>query len=204
MPALTIALMGFLAFAGGPVAVADAAPALTAEAAATTTLAVADAPVLIRPAADETYTVKLTSYNAVPEQTDANPNDTASGLVSNPEVIAARSVDLAAALPFGTVVAIEREATDTASCRFDAVEHLIGYRVIGDSMHSRKRMQVDVLLDPTDTVSVAGKATNPSIALGMCNGVTVRVVGRLKLSEVPSTQEELRQIVEGDSLAMAN
>jgi hypothetical protein len=68
-------------------------------------------------------------------------------------------------------------------------------------MHSRKREQVDVLLDRTDTVMIHGKATNPSVALGMCSGVSVRVVGRIKVADIPATQEELRQMVEGDALA---
>lgn len=205
MPVFVIALMGYFAF--GPVAptTIQNAPTASIEASvATTTLAKADAAELVRPSGNETeaFTVLLTSYNAVEEQTDGNPHITASGLSSNPEVIAARSVDLAADLPYGTVVKLERAAKDSERCQFSKVEPLIGYRVIGDSMHSRKRAQVDVLLNAEDTVLVHGKETNPSVALGMCGGVSITVVGKLKLNDVPSTQEELREIVEGDTLAM--
>ena len=168
---------------------------------ASTTLALAEAPKLASVDTAE-YVVKLTSYNAVPEQTDSNPFETASGAYSNPEVVAARSVDLATALPWGTVIALERVAEDTPNCRFGAVDHLIGYRVIADSMHSRKRAQIDVLLDAADTVEVHGKQVNPSLALGLCSDVTIRVVGKLKIANIPSTQEELRALVEGDALAM--
>lgn len=169
---------------------------------ASTTLAIADAPTLSLSEDTAEYVVKLTSYNAVPEQTDGNPHETASGAYSNPEVVVARSVDLATALPFGTVIALERSTPDSENCRFAAVEHLIGYRVVADSMHSRKRAQIDVLLDASDTVSVHGKATNPSLALGMCSEVTVRVIGRLKVADIPETQADLRTLVEGDALAL--
>jgi hypothetical protein len=35
----------------------------------------------------------------------------------------------------------------------------------------------------------------------MCSDVTVRVVGRIKVSDIPETQEELRKMIEGDSIA---
>lgn len=197
--------MGFFAFSGGPTAPVQATTTeLSAPVAATSTVALKDSAAIARTKADDadTLSVLLTSYNAVPAQTDGNPLITASGAASNPEVIAARSVDLAGDLPFGTVIAIDRAGKDTEGCRFNAVEGLIGYRVIADSMNARKRDQVDVLLDSTDTVTVHGKETNPSMALGMCHGVSVRVVGRIKVSDIPATQEELRKMVEGDALAI--
>lgn len=142
------------------------------------------------------YTVSLTSYNAVPGQTDGDPMTTASGLRSNPEIIAARSQDLKAELPFGTIIAIEAPETDSPKCRINAVDHLIGYRVIGDTMNARMHDRVDVLLDQHDTVKVNGKAMNPSKVLGVCSGVTVHVVGYMDLKDVPKTQEELAALVE--------
>ena len=145
--------------------------------------------------------VKLTAYNAVPEQTDGNPEITASGAYSNPEVIAARSHDLKGELPFGTIIAIERPAEQSLSCGFDTVDHLVGYRVIADTTHSRKRAQIDVLMDAKDTVTVRGKEVNPSLALGICDGVTIRVVGKIKVGDIPATQAELAEIVTGSRLA---
>ncbi|HRH24409.1 MAG TPA: hypothetical protein PK109_02365 [Candidatus Paceibacterota bacterium] len=204
MSILSIALMGFFAFSGTPSAPVSAPTTeLSADVATTSALALKDSAVVIRPSdTTEPLSVLMTSYNAVPEQTDGNPMVTASGAVSNPEVIAARSVDLAGELPFGTVIAVEYDGKDTENCRFHAVEGLIGYRVIGDSMNSRMRNKIDILLDRADTVTVHGKETNPSLALGLCKGVTVRVVGRIKVSDIPDTQEELRKMIEGDSLAI--
>lgn len=198
MPAFAMALVGLFAITGNAFAPVEVSSDPTM---ATTTLAVASETELVRAADPGTFTVKLTSYNAVPEQTDHNPFVTASGAHSNPEVVAARSVDLAGDLPFGTVVALSREGSDTENCRYAAVEHQIGYRVIADSMHSRKREQIDILLDETNTVPVHGKETNPALALGLCSGVEVRVIGRLDIKEIPETQEALRLIVEGDHFA---
>lgn len=143
------------------------------------------------------YSVKVTAYNAVPEQTDGTPHITASGAYSNPEVIAARSQDLKGALPFGTVIVLKRSSV-SKNCGFAAVEELIGYRVIADSMHSRKRNQIDILLDARDTVSLNGKATNPSIALGVCDTVIIRVVGKVDISHIPKTQKELARFIAGE------
>lgn len=204
MPTFAIALMGFIVFSGGPITPTVEMPIIPAssEEAERNALALADEARIIRSEDTEPIMVKLTSYNAVPEQTDSNPHMTASGAYANSQVVAARSIDLAGVLPYGTVVEIIREASDSENCRFGAVEHLVGYRVIADSMHSRKRAQLDVLLNKDDTVVVHGQQTNPSVALGMCSGVSIRVIGKMKISDIPQTQEELRRVVEGNTFAM--
>ena len=141
----------------------------------------------------EITSVRVTGYNAVPEQTDNDPHVTASGAKSNPEVVVARSRDLAEELPFGTVVEL-RAPTDKHSCGFEQVEHLIGYRVITDTMHSRKEHQIDILFDKADTVSLGEKKVNPAVALGICN-VTVRVIGKIDVKDIPSTQTDLAILV---------
>lgn len=196
--------MGFLAFSGGPMTPPESTTAFVSqESADVSTLALKDDVEFVRASGEDTnpFLVKLTSYNAVPEQTDGNPHVTASGAHSNPEVVAARSIDLKSTLPFGTVIEVTRVAEDTENCHLSKVEDQIGYRVIADSMHSRKRNQIDILLDATNTVEVLGKQVNPSLALGMCSGVSVKVVGKIDIKEIPSTQEELRRIVEGDNVA---
>lgn len=152
---------------------------------------------------DVTLTVRLTSYNAVAEQTDGNPTVTASGIPSNSEVIAARSHDLAKTLPFGTVIALYRDDDDTPGCGFKKVEHLIGYRVIADTMNARFTKRVDVEFDIADKVKVEGKRMNPSRAMGVCSNVTVKVLGKLPLKDIPATQDELARIVEPERLALA-
>jgi 3D (Asp-Asp-Asp) domain-containing protein len=200
-----MALVAVFAFSGAPAL--EKAPLQGSlgevEVTNTASIALADSKFALAEAEEaKTFTVKLTSYNAVPEQTDGDPMTTASGAFSNPEVIAARSVDLKTALPWGTVIKVTRAGEDSPNCRFGQVEHLIGYRVVGDSMHSRKREQIDILLNQNDTVEVYGKKINPALALGLCSDVTIEVVGHLKsVKDFPKTQNELVALVEGSHLA---
>lgn len=207
MPVITIALMGFFAFTGGPAAAPEAATtAVSGAEESVTILARNEAATIARASGNETRTVKLTAYNAVPEQTDEDPFTTASGAYSNPEVIAAVSRDLwGTVMPKGTVVALEYSGT-SATCGFDKVEHLVGYRVVADTMHQRWSNKMDLLFDQDDKVMIAvngkpAEMTNPAKALGVCT-VSVRIIGTIDIKDIPDTQEELRRIVEGDRLAM--
>jgi 3D (Asp-Asp-Asp) domain-containing protein len=142
----------------------------------------------------QTYTVAMTGYNALPEQTDSDPFTTASGAYSDPDVMAARSVDLADELPFGTVIAVSGSET-TPNCGIGLVEDQILLRVIGDSMHPRKRQQIDILFDHTNTVLARGKQMNPALVLGMCKNIEISVVGFVDIKRIPKTQAELRKAI---------
>lgn len=139
-----------------------------------------------------TYSVSMTGYNAVPEQTDGDPFTTASGAYSNPEVMAARSVDLKDELPFGTVIEIVSATSSSVNCGLPVVQEHIGYRVIGDSMHPRKRNQIDLLFHTDPVIKARGRLVNPAIALGICKNVEIRVVGKIDIKDIPKSQEELR------------
>lgn len=161
------------------------------------------APKTVAPAAPEkpSFTVALTAYNAVPEQTDENPFETASGAYSNPEIIMARSVDLAKSLPFGTIVELDgSDITSGDECGYAVVEKHIGYRVVEDSMNPKFTKRVDVLFD-TDVnyTSPNGRSRNAANVLGVCKGVTLRVVGYVDVNHLPKTQAELARLVEKGS-----
>lgn len=143
-----------------------------------------------------TLTTKLTAYNAVPGQTDNDPFTTASGAFSNPEVVAARSRDLATKLPYGTVIKIERTHADTPNCMYSKVEDQIGYRVLADAMNPRIVNTVDILLDQNRKVPVGTRMVNPGLALGKCGEATITVVGHIDVKDIPSTQAELASMVE--------
>lgn len=198
MTQLAIALTGFFVWSGAGLMAPTSTPPTTPQVREVAVQKIAVPKPVITLKKGDARVVKLTAYNAVPEQTDSTPFITASGLPTNPETIAARSVDLIADLPFGTVIALESPEKSHA-CGFSVVEHLIGYRVIADSMHERKRNQIDVLLDEHDVVEIgvsgeAKKAMNPARAMGLCT-VEMRVIGRIPLSEVPETQAELAILV---------
>ncbi len=144
-----------------------------------------------------TYTVTVTGYNAVPGQTDSTPDITASGAFSNPEIIAARSVDLADELPFGSVIEVDSDsATSSNSCGIGLVDHNIGLRVIADSMHPRMKQRIDILLPE-------GTKTNPARTLGVCKDVGIKVVGHVDINHMPATQAELQRVVVAQNLAIA-
>ncbi len=174
---ITTALMGFfvLSGAGGKIAVADTAVPLIEE------------------PAYPTYSVSMTGYNAVPEQTDSDPYTTASGAYSNPDIVAARSADLAAALPFGTVIeVVAHNGMKSPNCGFAAVEQYMGLRVIADAMHPRKKNQIDILFHNEPNVRAQGRKVNPAVALGVCKEIEIRVVGKIDVKRMPRTQDELR------------
>jgi 3D (Asp-Asp-Asp) domain-containing protein len=179
-------LMGFLLFSG--------AQAITPLVANTET-----APTL------PSYTVALTAYNAVPEQTSSHPLITASGAYSNPEVIAARSQDFASELPFGTIIELDgSNISSKNTCGFDVVKPHIGYRVIGDVLNAIYTKRIDILLDTkTNYVAPDGSLVNAANVLGICQDVTIRVVGFVAIAHIPKTQDELAALVEkNNSLAV--
>ena len=149
------------------------------------------------------YSVTLTAYNAVPEQTDSDPFTTASGLYSYTEIIAARSRDMADRLPFGTVIAIEGPAKHGGTCGYNVVKKLVGYRIIADTMNARYTDRIDILFS-TDAnfTQVNGSQKNASHILGICNEATIRVVGFVDIkrsNKLPKTQEALVAFIEGST-----
>lgn len=151
-----------------------------------------------------TYAVTLTAYNAVPEQTDGDPFTTASGAYSNPEIVAARSRNLASALPFGTIIELDGPADPQNNCGYGVVESIIGYRIIADTMNARYTDRIDVLFDTKSNYPRNnGSTMNAGLILGICKGVTIRVVGRVDMKHIPKTQAALVALVEGGSDALA-
>lgn len=147
------------------------------------------------------YTVSMTAYNAVPEQTSSHPNVTASGAFSNTSIVAARSQDLGSELPFGTVIEID-SATSSPTCGYGAVGSLIGYRVIADTMNAEWHDKIDILMPQKTTV--AGKASNPARVLGLCHDVSIKVVGHIDVSNMPQNQAQLASSIHSsDEVAIA-
>lgn len=153
-----------------------------------------------------TYTVALTAYNAVPEQTDDTPFETASGAFSNPEVVAARTGDLADKLPFGTIIEIDGSNTTSGNdCGYSMVQKHIGYRVIEDGMNARLTNRVDVLFntDINYTNKNTGAVRNAADVLGICKNVTIKVVGYVDINHIPKTQAALAALVTGSNKDLA-
>ena len=155
--------------------------------------------------AGQVYSVSVTGYNAVADQTDSEPFITASGAYSNPDIVVARSVDLADELPFGTVIEIAPSAaTSTPNCGLSVIGPFIGLRVVADSMNPRKRNQIDILFDSDVSERVGGKHMNPATTLGFCKDVDIRVVGRVNIAKMPRSQIELAGAIGQAKLAFRN
>ncbi len=148
-------------------------------------------------------TVTLTAYNAVPAQTDSNPLETASGAYSNPEIVAARSRDLARDLPFGTIIEIRGPSSSEGTCGYGIVAPIIGYRVIADTMNARYTDRIDVLFSTkSNYIMPDGSVKNAATILGVCGGTSIRVVGHVDINNLPKTQAELAAIALGGGLAL--
>jgi 3D (Asp-Asp-Asp) domain-containing protein len=144
----------------------------------------------------ESYTVSMTGYNAVPEQTDDTPFSTSIGAYTNPEIIVARSSDLGAKLPYGTVIRVSQIAP-ASGCEYELVEDLIGYRVVADAMHPRWRNKIDILFDTRPVVTRrGGEQLNAARALGYCkNNIKLEVVGKIDTKKMPKSQTELKEML---------
>ena len=150
----------------------------------------------------ESYTVSMTGYNAVPEQTDDTPFSTSIGAYTNPEIIVERSSDLGTKLPYGTVIRVSQVAP-SRGCAYDLVEEFIGYRVVADAMNARIRNQIDILFDKDDLVQAGTRKLNPAYALGYCkNNIKVEVVGKINTKKMPKTQAELKALIGQSALAV--
>lgn len=150
------------------------------------------------------YAVTLTAYNAVPEQTDGDPFTTASGAYSNPAVVAARSRDLAEELPFGTVIEVDGSDAAEEGCGYAVVKPLIGYRVIADTMNARYTSRIDLLFGTKKDYPTTDRGMrNAAEILGICDGVSIRVVGRIDIRDIPKTQFELATLMRGGDGALA-
>lgn len=153
---------------------------------------------------EQTYSVRMTGYNAVPEQTNEDPTTTASGARSNPDIVVARSRDLAEELPYGTIIEIVTSGEQENPCGLSSVEHAIGYRVVADTMHPRKKNQIDVMFEVNETVKVGKKHFNPALALGICEEIEIRVVGFVDIKDIPTSQFALAARVQSLPLALGN
>jgi 3D (Asp-Asp-Asp) domain-containing protein len=148
------------------------------------------------------YVVTMTGYNAVPGQTDGDPLTTASGAYSNPDIVVARSVDLADELPFGTVIEIDSAST-TSDCGYSSVKDHMGLRVVADEMNPRMRNKIDVLFGVDDNVQQGGKMRNAANAIGFCRGTHIHVVGHIDIAHMPKTQAQLAALLGRATFAVA-
>ncbi len=110
-------------------------------------IAVAPTAGRVGPTANPTYVLRATGYNSVTAQTDPTPNLTATGERTHFGVIAVSRDLLPRDLPYGSLVRV----TDLGNFysgrglgKFQSVLDNQGLFVVEDTMHQRKRNQVDI------------------------------------------------------------
>ena len=70
-------------------------------------------------------------------------------------------------------------------------------------MNARYTDRVDVLFDTKANYTSAGRTKNAAKVLGVCDGVTIRVVGYVDIAHIPKTQEALAALVTGNDNSLA-
>jgi len=110
------------------------------------------------PAPRAVYVVKSTAYNSLASQTDSTPFITATGERTEPGIIAL-SRDLLGRVPYGSVVEIvgvwpQIDAPNGCGATMETVKNLKtlpglmpGQFRVADTMHSRKKGQMDMWLE---------------------------------------------------------
>ncbi|MDZ7707133.1 MAG: hypothetical protein U5J97_04420 [Trueperaceae bacterium] len=99
------------------------------------------------PDANPTFTVRATGYNSLASQTDASPHTTATGTRTRFGVLAVSRDLLGGDIPYGSLVRIRDLGgyyDGRGSGRFQSVLDAHGLFVVEDTMHARKRDQIDV------------------------------------------------------------
>ena len=100
----------------------------------------------VGPVATPVFTLKATAYNSLESQTDATPNITATGATTRFGIIAVSRDLLDADIPYGSLVRLKDLGgyyNGRGAGRFqDLLDEQVF--VVEDTMHERKRQQVDV------------------------------------------------------------
>ena len=99
------------------------------------------------PIANPTFTVRATGYNSMAAQTDASPNVTATGTRTRFGVLAVSRDLLGDDLPYGSLVRLRDLGSyydGRGAGRYQSLLDGHGLFVVEDTMHARKRQQVDV------------------------------------------------------------
>lgn len=110
-------------------------------------VAAADALTQHGPIANPTFVVRATGYNSYAAQTDSTPDITATGARTRTGIIAVSRDLLGDDIPYGSLVRIRDLGNfynGRNAGRFQSLLDSQGLFIVEDTMHARKRNQVDV------------------------------------------------------------
>jgi 3D (Asp-Asp-Asp) domain-containing protein len=104
-------------------------------------------PVALGPIANPRYTLRATAYNSLTSQTDSTPHITATGARTRFGIIAVSRDMLPRDIPYGSLVRIRDLGNYYTGRGVGAYQSLLdthGLFIVEDTMHQRKKQQVDV------------------------------------------------------------
>lgn len=104
-------------------------------------------PVALGPIANPRYTLRATAYNSLSSQTDSTPNITATGARTKFGIIAVSRDVLSHDIPYGSLVRIRDLGNYYNGRGAGTYQPLLdqqGLFIVEDTMHQRKRQQVDL------------------------------------------------------------
>ena len=104
-------------------------------------------PQTLGPKANPRYTVIATGYNSLPSQTDSTPHITSTGKRTSFGIIAASRDLLGSVLPYGSLVRLNDLGSLSTGAGADDYQDILetqNFFIVEDTMHARKRQQVDI------------------------------------------------------------
>ena len=104
-------------------------------------------PVPLGPVANPRYELRATAYNSLSSQTDSTPHITATGARTRFGIVAVSRDVLSADIPYGSLIRIRdlgNYYTGRGAGRYQQLLDGHGLFIVEDTMHPRKRKQVDV------------------------------------------------------------
>lgn len=104
----------------------------------------------IGPVANPVYILRATAYNSLASQTDHTPHVTSTGQATRLGIIAASRDLLGHELPYGSLVRIRDLGAYANGRGYGKFQSLLDQQqlfIVEDTMHQRKRDQIDVWLD---------------------------------------------------------
>ena len=116
-------------------------------------------PVPLGPIANPRYVLRATAYNSLASQTDSTPDITATGARTRFGIVAVSRDVLSDDIPYGSLIRIRdlgNYYTGRGAGRYQSLLDGQGLFIVEDTMHARKRQQVDVWFEALSSANSWG------------------------------------------------
>lgn len=116
-------------------------------------------PVPLGPIANPRYVLRATAYNSLASQTDSTPDITATGARTRFGIVAVSRDVLSQDIPYGSLIRIRdlgNYYTGRGAGKYQSLLDGQGLFIVEDTMHARKRQQVDVWFEALSSANSWG------------------------------------------------